>query len=252
MMRILFLILLLANVVAFFLFRGSVQAPQAQYVPQPLPAAKPLQLLSELSPDQLKALAKSHAAASTQINTPAPAAVVPAASTESNAAAATPVAPVVCASYGPFPGKDAAQTGSERLQHAGAQVTRRLVPGKVRLGYWVYLPPFQNRKQAEAAEKLLRRRGIKDLYIVADEAKRNAISLGVYSQRSGAVNRRKQLRKLGYYPVLADRFRDTPNYWLDAQGTADQLPAAGRFDDLAEGDVHIKRSEISCSGNGGN
>jgi len=252
MMRILFLILLLANVVVFFLFRGAVQAPQAQYVPQPLPAAKPLRLLSELSPDQLKALAKSNAAAQTQINTPAPAPVVPASSTVSNAAVATPAAPLVCASYGPFPGEDAAKTGRARLQHAGAQVSQRLVPGKVRLGYWVYLPPFRNRKQAEAAEKLLRKRGIKDLFIVSDEAKRNAISLGVYSQRSGAVERRKQMRKLGYFPVLADRFRDTPNYWLDAQGTADQLPAAKTFDDLAEGDVHIKRSEISCSGNGGN
>ena len=250
MMRILFLILLLANVVAFFLFRGTTQAPQAQYVPQPLPAAKPLRLLSELSPDQLKALAQSSAAAQTQINTPAPAPVTPAASTAT--ATATPVAPVMCASYGPFPGEDAVRTGRERLQKDGAQVTQRLLPGKVRLGYWVYLPPFQNRKQAEAAEKLLKKRGIQDLYIVADEAKRNAISLGVYSQRSGAVERRKQMRKLGYHPVLADRFRDTPNYWLDAQGTADQLPAVKVFEDLAEGDVAIKRSEIACPGRGGN
>lgn len=252
MMRILFLILLLANIVAFLLFRGATQMPQLQQVPQPIPAAKPLRLLSELSPQQLKDLTNSSTAAQTQINTPPPAAVVPAGGTQANSAAATPVASLVCASYGPFPGEDAATTGRKRLQDAGAQVTQRLVPGKVRLGYWVYLPPFQNRKQAEAAEKLLQQRGIKDLYIVGDEAKRNAISLGVYSQRSGAVARRKQLRKLGYHPILADRFRDTPNYWLDAQGSAEQLPAASSFADLGDGDVTIKRSEIACPATGGN
>jgi hypothetical protein len=246
MMRILFLILLLANVVAYFLLSGSSSNPQAQYAPEPMPAAKPLQLLSELTPQQRTALTQSDAAAQIQAAAPAPAPIVPAAGSASAPAAA---APLVCASYGPFPGDDAAKSGEARLQKAGAQVSTRLVPGKVRLGYWVYLPSFRSRKEAEAAENLLKKRGIKDVYIVADEANRNAISLGVYSQRSGAVERRKQLRKLGYHPVLADRFRDTPNYWLDAQGSAAQLPAASVFSDLAEGDASIKRTDNACLGN---
>lgn len=245
MMRILFLILLLANVVGFFLFGSSDHLSQSQSVPVPVQAAKPLELLSELTPEQRSALAQaSSAAAQPQVTTPvstAPAAV------SNSAPAAT--APLVCVSYGPFPGDDAARSGTERLHKAGAEVSQRMVPGKVKLGYWVYLPSFRSRKEAEAAEALLRKRGIKDLYIVADEANRNAISLGVYSQRSGAVERRKQLRKLGYHPVLADRFRDVPNYWLDARGTATQLPDASGFSDLAEGDTAIKRSDSACPGN---
>ena len=244
MMRILFLILLLANVVGFFLFGSSGGLKQSQPVPVPVQAAKSLQLLSELTPEQRTALIQASAtAAQTQVTTPAP--MAPAAGSSS---APTAAAPLACASYGPFPGDAAARSGTERLQKAGAEVSQRLVPGKAKLGYWVYLPSFKNRKEAEAAEALLRRRGIKDIYIVADEANRNAISLGVYSQRSGAVERRKQLRKLGYHPVLADRFRDVPNYWLDAQGTAAQLPDASVFADLAEGDVAIKRSDNTCPG----
>ncbi|HEY9664080.1 MAG TPA: hypothetical protein V6C65_36980, partial [Allocoleopsis sp.] len=92
------------------------------------------------------------------------------------------------------------------------------------------------------------KRGVKDIYVVADEANRNAISLGVFSQRSGAVERQKKIRKLGYHPLLADRFRDTPNYWLDARGSAAALPAAGVFSDLAEGDVAIGRADLPCPG----
>lgn len=242
MMRILFLILLFANILGFFLLGGSDSATQSQYVPVPMSAAKPLQLLSELTPKERAALAQSEtAAAQTRISTPAPAPVVPAAGSTS-----APAAAPVCASYGPFPGEDAAQSGQERLHKTGAEVSQRLVPGKVKLGYWVYLPSFRSRKEAEAAEKLLKQRSIKDLYIVADEANRNAISLGVYSQRSGAVERRKQIRKLGYHPLLADRFRDNPNYWLDVQGSAAQLPDAATFSDLAEGDAVIKRSDTAC------
>ncbi|MGH8372410.1 MAG: SPOR domain-containing protein [Gammaproteobacteria bacterium] len=246
MMRILFLILLLANIVGFFLLGGSDSVTQSQYMPVPMPATKPLQLLSELTPKERQALAQSVTALSqTQVAAPPPAPVVPAAGSVSAPAAAA----LVCASYGPFPGDDAARTGQHRLQKAGAQVSQRLVPGKVKLGYWVYLPSFRSRKEAEAAEVLLKKRGVKDLYIVADEANRNAISLGVYSQRSGAVERRKQIRKMGYHPLLADRFRDTPNYWLDAQGSAAQLPAVSVFSDLAEGDTEVKRSDTACPAN---
>ncbi|HET7649986.1 MAG TPA: SPOR domain-containing protein [Gammaproteobacteria bacterium] len=247
MMRILFLILLLANVVAFFLFGSAEVRTGPQPVPMSVPATRSLQLLSELTPQERADLAR--AGATTQS---APAAVVPAASPTVAPAASSAAKPaaatlLVCASYGPFPGDDAARSGAARLQKEGATVAQRMVPGKVRLGYWVYLPSFRTRKQAEAAENLLKKRGIKDLYIVADEANRNAISLGVYSQRNFAVARQKQLRHMGFHPLLSERFRDTPNYWLDARGTAAQLPAAGVFSDLAEGNVDIKRSDAVCS-----
>lgn len=242
-MRLMFLILLAANVVGFFLLRGAGDMQQSRYVPAPVPNAKPLQLLSELTPKERAALAQANAVVA-QAQPMVPAAV-PVAAT---AGAPTAAVPFICASYGPFPGEDAAKSGEARLGKAGVQVKERLVPGKVRLGYWVYLPSFRSRNEAEAAEKMLQKRGVKDIYVVADEANRNAISLGVFSQRSGAVERQKKIRKLGYHPLLADRFRDTPNYWLDAEGTASELPAATAFSDLAEGDAAIGRADLPCSG----
>ena len=127
------------------------------------------------------------------------------------------------------------------MQKAGNQVTQHTVPGKVRLGYWVYLPPFGSHREADAAAKLLKTRGVKDLYVVTDEANRNAISLGVFSDRFGALARQKKIREMGYHPLLSERFRDSPRYWLDAHGADSQLLAASAFSDLDEGDVSIGR-----------
>lgn len=234
-MRILFLVLVLANVVAFIWY-GWLRPP-AQTSPQmtPLPHVQPLKLISELTPAERQALVKASA--------PAPAPATP----EIPMPVTTNV-PQVCVSYGPFPSTKAEHTGLARLQEAGASVVQRTVPGKVRLGYWVYLPPFGSRREADAAAKLLKVRGVKDIYVVTDEANRNAISLGVFSDRFGALAHQKKIRDMGYRPLLTERFRDVPRYWLDAQGAENQLPAANAFSDLDEGDVIIGRAACDSAG----
>jgi SPOR domain len=229
-MRIVFLTLVLANVVAFIWY-GWLKAPmQAAQQMTPLPHVRPLKLISELTPAERQSLVKA--------STPAPRAQ---AVTPETAAIAVTNAPQMCMSYGPFPSTETEKIGVTRLQKAGATITQRTVPGKVRLGYWVYLPPFGSRREAEAAAKLLKARGVKDIYVVNDEANRNAISLGLYRDRYGALAHQKTIRALGYRPLLTERFRDVPNYWLDARGAAKQLPLADAFADLGEGDVKIER-----------
>lgn len=242
-MRILFLALVLANVVAFIWFGWL--SPPAQTLNQstPLPNVQPLQLITELTPEEQQELGKSSAP---PIAAPAIASTVAAPVSTTNAAASQTVAQS-CDSYGPFPNTEAMRTGVTRLQQAGTSVMQRVVPGKVRMGYWVYLPPFSSRREADAAAKLLKGRGVKDIYVVTDEANRNAISLGVFSDRGGAVARQKRMQGLGYHPVLTERFRDSPRYWLDARGTQAQLPAANVFTDLGEGDVIIGRAACSSA-----
>lgn len=218
MTRSFFLLLVIANVVAFIWFGWLQSPPQPKLVATPLPSVKRLQLVAELTPVERRALDK-----------PAPV-IQPAPATDTTAS---------CTSYGPFLDVEAAQTALGRLQKDGVSTTQRLVPGKVRLGYWVYLPPFESHREAEAAAALLKKRGVKDLYIVVTAANRNAISLGVYSDRYGALAHQKTIRALGYHPLVTERFRDAPRYWLDARGAASELPAASVFSDLAEGDVTI-------------
>ena len=243
MKRALLLILILANI-GFLAWHRWYSAPEtAALTPAPPLTGKPLELASELSPAERKALA---AAPSVPDFLPAAGTAAPvAAATAGTAAAAT--AALACASYGPFPSDDALQQGIARLKPLGITATSHLVAGKAKLGYWVYLPPFASRREADGAVALLKRRGVKDIYVVTDEANRNAISLGVFSERRYAEDRQKQLRKMGYHAILAERFRDEPRYWLDARGLAGALPQPAVFADLGEEDAPIGKATSVCS-----
>lgn len=216
MKRALLLLLILANCGLLAWHRWYELPADASQSTAPALGGKPLQLATELTPTQRKALAAEETPASAT----APQAAVAASTSAAIAGAAT-----ACAAYGPFPSDDAVQQGAARLKPLGLQVSEHLVPGKSKLGYWVYLPPFGSKREADAATGLLKRRGVADIYVVADEANRNAISLGVFSQRSGALERQKAMRKLGYHALMAERFRDEPRYWLDAKGLAGALPS---------------------------
>lgn len=237
MKRALFLLLLLANIGVFAWVRWYAQPDSASLVTAPPLSGKPLELATELTPTERKDLASgaaSSVSAAAPVTAPAP---------STNALAANTVA---CAAYGPFPSDDAVQLAAGRLKPLGLDVTDHLVPGKSKQGYWVYLPPFGSKREAEAAEALLKKRGVKDIYVVTDEANRNAISLGVFTQKSGAQDRQKEMRKMGYHAQMAERFRDEPRYWLDAKGLAGALPSADMFKDLADESAPVGKALGTC------
>ncbi|HEY1772960.1 MAG TPA: SPOR domain-containing protein [Gammaproteobacteria bacterium] len=245
MSRVLFLILVLANLGLFAWAKLYVAPGAPELAPSPIPGGQPLQLMSELTPNERKQLASV-----TPIPAPATAPAV-AASTHAAPAAATGAAalPVqACVSYGPFPSAGAAGQGMTRLKVAGLTVSQRAVPGKAKLGYWVYLPPFRSRKEADDASDMLKKRGVKDIYVVTDEANRNAVSLGVFSQKDFAVQREKEIRKLGLKSQMAERFRDEARYWLDAKGADSVMPGADTFKDLGEDSAPVVRATTACAG----
>lgn len=246
MRRALLLIFVLANLGVFAWYRWYVLPNAAAPQPAPPLSGQPLKLMSELSPAERKAVASEASAPATIAAALAAthATAAPAPTTAGIAAAATQV----CASYGPFPSSDAANMGLIRLKLSGLSATQRAVSGKAKLGYWVYLPPFGSRKEAEAAAALLKKKGVSDIYVVADEANRNAVSLGVFSQKAFAVEREKEIRKLGFHALMAERFRDEPRYWLDAKGVEAALPQADTFKDLADDSAPIGKASTACSG----
>ena len=234
MKRALFLALLLANL-GFFAWYLWYLSPGANPALAPPLKGQTLKLIAELTPAEKKSLAAA----------PPPSSAPATAAAATTAPAAT-TAVLACATYGPFPGTDAVDTAETRLKGLGLQASDHLVPGKSKLGYWVYLPPFGSKHEADAATDLLRRRGVSDIYVVTDEANRNAVSLGVFSQHAGALERIKQLKKLGYHPQTAERFRDEPRYWLDAKGALSALPGAEAFKDLGEEGSPIGKATVPC------
>ena len=249
MKRALLLALILANLGLFAWYHWYVLPNQSAPALAPPLTGQPLRLMSELSPTERKAVASAASVAPPPAAATAPAVAasthaVPAPTTAGIAAAAAQV----CVSYGPFPSADAANLGLSRLKLLGLSAGTRSVAGKAKHGYWVYLPPFGSRKEADAAAALLKKKGVSDIYVVADEANRNALSLGVFSQKSFAQQREKDIRKLGFHALLADRFRDEPHYWLDAKGVEQALPQADAFKDLGEEGSPVGRVTSACGG----
>lgn len=244
MKRALLALLILANLGVFAWVHWYVNPSHADLAPVAAPGGAPLKLMSELSPAERKNLA------STPVPAPATAPVLAAATHAAPAAVTAPAAAgaLVCASYGPFPSADAASQALARLKTAGLTANQHAIAGKAKLGYWVYLPPFGSRKEADAAAAMLKKRGVTDIYVVADEANRNAVSLGVFSQRDGAVQREKEIKKLGFKAQMAERFRDEPRYWLDARGGEAALPGADAFKDLGDDSASVGKATTACSG----
>jgi hypothetical protein len=255
--RALLLALILVNLGVFAWVHWYVLPGHSEPAPSAAPGGQPLQLMSELTPTQKKAVASANAAPS---GVQAPAAstktsfgvtTLPAGSSFASSVIAAPPAATgpaqVCASYGPFPSADAASQALARLKTAGLTASQRELPGKAKRGYWVFLPPFRSRPEADAAAAMLKKRGVADIYVVPDEANRNAVSLGVFNQREFAVQREHDIKKLGFRAQMAERFRDEPRYWLDAKGVESALPAAEAFKDLSDEAAPIGKASTACA-----
>ena len=64
-------------------------------------------------------------------------------------------------------------------------------------GFWVFIPPFATRREAESKAAELKKLGVPEFFVVQDGAQARAISLGVFSTREAASARLEQLRGKG-------------------------------------------------------
>lgn len=243
MKRALLFALILANLGVFAWVHWYVLPSHAEPAPAVALSGQPLKLMSELTPAERKALVTAAPAVATAPAVAAATHAAPAASTAPATAGA-----LACASYGPFPTSDAVGQALARLKAAGIVANSHAIAGKAKLGYWVYLPPFGSRKEADGAAALLKKKGVTDIYVVTDEANRNAVSLGVFSQKDGAIQREKEIKKMGFKAQMAERFRDEPRYWLDAKGAEAALPGAEAFKDLGDESAPVGKATAACQG----
>lgn len=181
----------------------------------------------------------------------APAAASPAAAAPQDIAPAEPgtgVAPQTCSTVGPFEELAIAEAASSRLRTTGIRTVLRESGGQIRSGFWVYLPPFEDRSAAKMVEDELRGKDVQDLFIVTDSEQRNAISLGLFSSPERADQRAAEIGRLGYSPRVAERFRDAVVYWVDfIEPPGDPLEPES-LGIMASGDTLPEKREISCDG----
>ena len=180
-MRILFFVLMLANA-AFFAYAwfgpGALAGGDAQIVGQQLNPQK----IRLLAPEQVNALTRK----------PEPPKVV-----------------AVCVEWGAFGAADEARAEQalEPLGLGAKLSQRRQDDGG---GFWVYIPPLASRQLALQKAGELKRLGVDDYFVIADDAKwRNAVSLGVFKTEDAAKARLADLRARNVRSAIVGA-RETP------------------------------------------
>jgi hypothetical protein len=220
-MRLLFLVLVLANVAFFAWSRHDSEGKAAHDANS---------LARQVEPEKLKIVPPGEPRA---LPPPAP-----------KPAAAAPLAMTGCLEWGSFTLTDypRAEKALEPLA-LGA----RLVPRRTEevAGWWVHMPPQGSRQAALRKSAELRALGVEDYFIVADEGEwRWALSLGVYRTAEAAQARLAALRAQGVRSaVVESRETVVPKVWLQVKGIDPALEA--RLKDIAR---RIEGSELrTCS-----
>ncbi len=186
-MRALVLLLVLANI-CFFFWSQYIDVPEATVRAPVVQADKPppqLVLAKERNPD----------------------------------AAARVTSELSCISIGPFGSTADLDHVRQRLSDAGFTSNAHTEQGEIFAGYWVSLPGFATRADAQEALTRLQAGGITAAYIMPDadppDAPANVRSLGLFSDQARAEARRVAIARLGFEPQLQNRTRSGEVHWLD-------------------------------------
>jgi hypothetical protein len=157
-------------------------------------------------------------------------------------------APVVrhCYTLGPLLSEKAIRKLESSVGGMGYEVQTRAIEQQEISGYWVFLPPYDSRAKALEIAAELARKGIKDYYVVTDKENRNAISLGLFSDKGRANRRMAYIRTLGYSPRKLVRYRDRTYYWLDYTESSDQPLPEEVWIDLGSSKQKVQRLDRSC------
>nr|VFJ53620.1 MAG: hypothetical protein BECKDK2373C_GA0170839_10401 [Candidatus Kentron sp. DK]VFJ57410.1 MAG: hypothetical protein BECKDK2373B_GA0170837_10667 [Candidatus Kentron sp. DK] len=222
-MRWIFFLLLLVNAIGFgwwmhgFLFSApSRVSASAEAGVALLPAgAERLLLIREADPTELvpRSPPPRRSTNPTAASKPRPAPV-----TGSNKAPLPAVPPRVCYRLGPFPGKDVKKTQIDAVRTwlDARRISVKLHRNQrreVRL-HWVYLPPFKTIDEAKKQAARMKKKGVRDIFLLRRGDMKNAISLGVFSQRASMGKRLDELKRRGFAATVGSRYGTKKATWF--------------------------------------
>jgi hypothetical protein len=216
--RALFLALLLANLVLYAWWRYGVPDNAA-----------PAPLSRQIAPDKLKVVAPAALPPVSAAPKPAPS---PPASAPASAAA--------CLEWGSFTVADVARAEQALEPLAlGARLAQRRSDEQA--GWWVFIPPQDNRQSALRKAAELKQLGVEDYFVVQDEGPyRWALSLGVFRTEEAAQARLAALRGQGVRTArVGARETVVPKVWLQVKGV--DAPLQLRLKEIAR---QVEGSEL--------
>ncbi len=229
-MRWIFLLLLAANI-GYVAWELKHPEPHRHVVSDD-PNVPKLVLLSELDKTAQSSLAKSDTATKAaqakpeSKSTKAPEPVV--ADKEQTPLPAPPETrkPVppsfACYTLGPFRDIADLRKLTRDIRDYVAEASFRSHEEREQSMYWVYLPPQKSHEAANALAASLKRKNIRDYYVVPKGDQANAISLGHFKEKNGALQVQKKAKAAGFPARIEPVFKTYTIYWLDYRVKADR------------------------------
>ena len=150
-----------------------------------------------------------------------------------------------CVRLGPFGSENEMAALQSELRILAGRVQTRELELMVEKGYWVHIPPYATRTEAQQAVKKLSAAGAKDFYIVPRGYSANAVALGIFKSRASAEKRREQLAGLGLgLEIVIELETETESqYWLESGPVDAANPALNQ---LAFNYPGLQQLQISC------
>jgi hypothetical protein len=194
-MRLLFLLLLLANLL-FLAWNAWIATPPSR-PGQSVRAA-------EAGPNRLR-LVRELPGGEVASSPPSAALLLPAAD---------------CVSAGPFLDRAAADRTAARLVGLGYEARLRSATEEVRVGQWVRVVNLASPEDAAAALAALRAAGAADAEVVGDGGSGLLVSLGVFGDAERTRGAIELAAQAGYVAEASDRMRTAEVFWLDVDRRA--------------------------------
>lgn len=154
--------------------------------------------------------------------------------------------PRLCYSLGPFGAKPKAIAMVARFKQRGVKARLRNIRQTQVSAYWIYLPPYPSTAAAAAVTRKLAAKGYHHYYIVVAAPNTNAVSLGLFRERSGANRRLARLRSLGFHPRLQVRTAVKDLYWLDYRSPDNATISPKLWANTSAGDGPLQRVRRNC------
>jgi hypothetical protein len=259
-MKTLFLFFLLLNA-AYFYFQTSAEDDSATTVllkqPQLPAGSKPLVLLRERG---LRGVESGQVATASSKNSSQETAVNQAKQVLANKTPELSAKPrekkitlepkksveAACFTFGPFAESGLADRAVEAASALGVTVDRRQESQRTPKGYWVYLPPSSSYQAAKRKVTEMKKKGLKDLFIMGKGSQKNAISLGLFKNKEAAEDRFTQVKQLGLKAAFETQYRVSEQSWLDMSVAGDQTATVAALTEMAEDFPEASLTQRKC------
>lgn len=230
-LRALFLLLVLANLLLFAAGRGYFGRSGS---------GEPERLAAQIQPEMIRILRDQSAPQGTQAQPDQPAAA-PGAAAPAGAAAN-------CLRYEPVGREQAGKIAAkQRARNGGVELAEKRLEEPS--SYWVSIPPQPSRQDLDARIAELKSAGVNDFFVIGGEqgANRGAVSLGLFKSERMAESLRERLRAKGVNGVrVSAREAAGAKLAVELRGPAPALTAlaadiAAELPDLKPGECPAER-----------